>query len=122
MKFNRHFTSAVIIPASMLLLVACGSDSDDDVDAPTEVLLFDEITDGDIVNDPNNPQPLQLIVGNNRINATMVAPDLDYVTINVPAGSELTAIELTEYISVDEQQSFIAIPVSYTHLTLPTKA
>ena len=122
MKFNRHFTSAVIIPASMLLLVACGSDSDDDVDAPTEVLLFDEITDGDIVNDPDNPQPLQLIVGNNRINATMVAPDLDYVTINVPAGSELTAIELTEYISVDEQQSFIAIQAGSVFTVLPDNA
>ena len=107
MKLNRLSLSLVVASASLFTLAACSSSSDSD-DAGSEVVLFDEATDGDIVDDPNNPQFLQLLVGGNRINAAMVAPDLDYLTINVPAGSELTAIELAEYVSSDDL-SFIAI-------------
>ena len=99
------------------MLAACSSSSDSN-DAGSEVVLFDETTDGDIVDDPNNPQFLQLAVGENRINAAMVAPDLDYLTINVPAGSELTAIELVEYVSADDQ-SFIAIQNGSVFTELP---
>lgn len=113
MKLKNILLSTVIAPISILTIAACSS-SDDDTDSdldstiPADVLLFDEATDGDIVDDPNNPQPLQFVVGDNRISGSSVSPDLDYVTVNVPAGSQLTAIELDEYISLDDQ-SFIAI-------------
>ena len=117
MKLNRLSLSLVIASASLFTLAACSSSSDSD-DAGSEVVLFDEATDGDIVDDPNNPQFLQLLVGGNRINAAMVAPDLDYLTINVPAGSELTAIELAEYVSSDDL-SFIAIQNGSVFTELP---
>ena len=113
MKFNRLLLST-IASVSILTLAACGSDDDDDSgngvadNAPVDALLFDEAADGDIVNDPNNPQPLQLVIGENRVNGTVVSPDLDYLTINVPAGSELSALELTEYVSEDDV-SFICL-------------
>ncbi len=115
MKINHLVLSAIIAPFSIVTLVACSSDSDDDSDINAveqetinSVLLFDEANDGDIVDDRNNPQPLQFVVGENRVNGSTVSPDLDYLTVNVPAGSELTAIELADFTSTDDQ-SFIAI-------------
>lgn len=135
MKFNRLLLHAVIAPVSILSLVACSSSDDDDGDAPveaevptegeapapTDVLLFDEAAGGDITNDPNNPEFLQFIVGQNRINAAVVAPDVDYITVNVPAGSQLTAIEVTDYRSVDDR-SFIAIQAGSVFTVLPENA
>ena len=126
MKFNRLLLST-IASVSILTLAACGSDDDDDSgngvadNAPVDALLFDEAADGDIVNDPNNPQPLQLVIGENRVNGTVVSPDLDYLTINVPAGSELSALELTEYVSEDDV-SFIAIQAGSVFTELPEGA
>ena len=114
MKFNRLFLSKLIVSASIVTLAACSSsDDDDDNDSGadnnlTSTVLFDEATDNDIINDPNNPQPLLLANGGNIVNGTVVSPDLDYLTINVPAGSELTAIQLEEYTSEDDV-SFIGI-------------
>lgn len=122
MKFNRRFLSTVIASVSILTLVACGSDDDDDSgNGPVDVVLFDEAIDGDIVNDPNNPQPLLLAIGENRISGSMVAPDLDYVTINVPAGSELAAIDLTDYVSTDDF-SFIGMQEGSVFTELPEGA
>lgn len=111
MKLKNFLLSTVVAPVSILSLVACSSsdsDSDSDLQSPADVLLFDEANDGDITDDPNNPLPLQFVIGDNRISGAGGAPDLDYVTVNVPAGSQLTAIDLVEYISIDDQ-SFIAI-------------
>ncbi len=116
MKLNRLFLSKLIVSASIITLAACSSsddDDDNDIDSgadntPTNTVLFDEADDNDIVNDPNNPQPLQLVSGGNIVNGTVVSPDLDYLTINVPGGSELTAIQLEEYTSADDV-SFIGI-------------
>ena len=110
MKFNRLFLSKLIVSASIVTLAACSS-SDDDDDNAIGTALFDEATDGDIIGDLNNPLPLQLAGGDNLVNGTVVASDLDYLTINVPAGSELTAIQLEEYTAVDstDNVSFIGI-------------
>ena len=140
MKFNRFLLHTVIAPVSVLSLVACSSSDDDDGDAPvetevpvdaevpveeppvaTDVLLFDEADGGDITNDPNNPEFLQFIVGQNRINAAVVDPDLDYITVNVPAGSQLTAVEVTGYVSADDR-SFIAIQAGSVFTVLPENA
>lgn len=124
MKFNRPALSTIIASVSILTLVACSSDDDDDSangatdSEPADVVQFDEAIDGDIVDDPNNPTPVDLVIGQNRVNASMVAPDLDYLTINVPAGSELTAIELTEYTSVDDV-SFIGMQTGQNFTETP---
>jgi len=114
MKCKNLLLSTVIAPMCVVTMVACSS-SDDDAgnnitaeETVADVLLFDEADGGDIVNDPNNPLPLQLVIGENRINAAVVSPDLDYLTVNVPAGSLMTAIELAAYTSTDDR-SFIAI-------------
>lgn len=128
MIFNRSKYTTSIALASAMFLVACSdSDSDSDTDTgantdndPVDVLLFDEATDGDIINDPNNPQFLQFAVGQNRLNAAVVAPDLDYITVNIPAGSQLTSIQLDDYSSLDDQ-SFIAIQTGSV-FTVPADA
>lgn len=135
MKFNRLFLHAVIAPISILSLIACSDSDDDDGSAPVEtevpveaeapavndVLLFDEAASGDITDDPNNPEFLQFVVGQNRVNAAVVDPDLDYITVNVPAGSQLTAIEVTDYRSVDDR-SFIAIQAGSVFTVLAENA
>lgn len=134
MNFHRLLLATTVAIPLLVGVVACSSSSnnggDDSVDgmademtdetagemtdemvadtAPTDDLLIDEATDGEITNDPNNPLFLQFVVGNNRITASVVAPDRDYITVNVPAGSELTAIELSNYVSLDDR-SFIGM-------------
>ena len=126
MKLNRFNLATLIAPISMVTLAACGGGSSSGNNAGnntvpdnnlTEVVLFDETTDGDIANDPNNPQPLQFMLGENSINATVVSQDLDYLTVNVPAGSELTAIKLVNYSAND--LSFIAIQAGSVFTELP---
>ncbi len=58
-----------------------------------------EFSDGDLSDDPANPTPLAIDVGSNLITgeATDIPLDRDIVTLNVPAGVEITAIELTQF-------------------------
>ena len=79
---------------------------------------FDEAIDGDIAGDASNPQAVQVGEGSNLINGSVVAGDIDYVTINVPAGSVLSAINLVSYESVDDQ-SFIGIQEGTTFTEPP---
>ena len=83
--------------------------NDDDAAGPVDSgALFDEATDGEISGDANSPLSLQLADGSNVLNGTVVAGDIDYVTVNVPAGSELSAINLVSYESGNDQ-SFIGV-------------
>lgn len=75
---------------------------------PLSPAIFDEASDGDISNDPSNPQPLQLANGNNRIRASVVAPDLDYITVNIPSDHVLSSIALEDYMS-SGARSFIGV-------------
>lgn len=113
---NPTSFSTALFPLIAITLTSCGSDSSDsgdnsngdDDNQSSLVVLHDEASDGDITDDPNNPLPLQLAAGSRQLSASVVAPDLDYITINVPAGTELTAITLDSYESASAQ-SFIAI-------------
>lgn len=98
-----------VIPTAGIILGACSSSDDDD--NATQPVQFDEASGGDLSDDPNNPQPFQLAIGQNQIAASMVDPDLDYITVNVPAGTELTAINVDSYDS-ENAISFIAIQTS----------
>ena len=95
-----------LAPLLALALHGCGSDSATDAsdnDNPTTTVLHDEASDGDITDDPNTPLPLQLAIGRQQLSASVVAPDLDYITINIPAGAQLTAITLDSYDSTNTQ-------------------
>lgn len=81
-----------------------GADTDGD-DADT---LYDESVDGEITDDATNPLSLSLGGGSNLISGDVIAGDIDYVTISVPQGYVLSAIELAEYDSVDDL-AFIGI-------------
>jgi len=70
--------------------------------------LFDEAVDGEISGDATNPLALDLGNGSNVLAGSVVGGDLDYVTVHVPAGHVLSAIDLVSYESVDDQ-SFIGI-------------
>ena len=75
---------------------------------PVVLVLFDEANDGEISDDSSNPLPLQLANGANRVRASVIVGDLDYVTVNVPAGQELSSITLEAYVS-SNSTSFIEI-------------
>jgi hypothetical protein len=93
---------------SSIAISACGGSSDSVPESTDPAPLYDEASSGDITNDPSNPLRLQLATGANRLNASVVSPDLDYVSINVPADTELTGIKLNRYDSTNTQ-SFIAL-------------
>jgi hypothetical protein len=62
----------------------------------------DEAADGDLSDDPDNPTPLAIDAGANVITgqATDIPLDRDIITLNVPDGLEITAIELTQFVLV----------------------
>jgi hypothetical protein len=70
--------------------------------------LWDESVNGDLSNAPLAPTLLNLAIGSNTLSATMPGADLDFFTINVPAGAQFSNLLLTGYSGFDEI-SFIAI-------------
>ena len=84
---------------------------DDDPTLPVASggVLFDESVDGEITGDATNPLALDLANGSNVVNGTVVGGDIDYVTVNVPEGHVLSAIDLLSYESIENTQSFIGI-------------
>jgi hypothetical protein len=87
-----------------------GVPADDPVDADGDdaAALYDESVDGEITDDATNPLSLALGGGSNLISGDVIAGDIDYVTVSVPQGYVLSAIELAEYDSVDDL-AFIGI-------------
>ena len=69
---------------------------------------FDEAVDGEISDDAASPTVLAVAPGSNLLNGSVVAGDIDYVTVTVPEGYELSALTLAEYESANDL-SFIAI-------------
>jgi PEP-CTERM motif len=72
------------------------------------VVVWDESVNGDVSNNPVAPTSINLAVGTNSFVATMPGDDLDFITINVPANSQFSALIQGPYDSFD-QISFIAI-------------
>ncbi len=126
MKFRYlQFVSATL--ALAVGLSACSSSSDSSSSSDNNngngnnaATLHDEAVDGDITDDPNNPLPLQLADGDNTISGSVVSPDRDYITINVPAGSQLSGIVLDEYTSTGIQ-SFIGVQAGSVFTEPPTE-
>ncbi len=123
MKF-RHLRFALATLALTMGLTACSSSSnnsndDNNGNGNNTATLHDESVNGDITDDPNNPLPLQLADGDNTISGSVVSPDRDYITVNVPAGSQLSGIILDEYVSAGSQ-SFIGVQAGSVFTEPPT--
>jgi MYXO-CTERM domain-containing protein len=71
-------------------------------------LLHDEGVDGDLSGDGLNPAHFDLSLGANSIIATSVSGDREYVNLTVPAGLELSAVNLVSYQGLDGT-AFIAV-------------
>ena len=71
--------------------------------------LFSEAVNGEISGDATNPLSLDLANGSNVVDGTVISGDLDYITIHVPEGHVLSAIDLLSYESSGNIQSFIGI-------------
>lgn len=97
-----------------------GDTSGDDGDTNAPTALYDEATDGDITDDATNPLALDLQNGSNVINGTVIAGDLDYVTVHVPAGHVLSALDLVDFDSTDDL-SFIGIQRGTVFTEPPTE-
>ncbi len=96
-----------------------GIQDDDAGGSDSPAALYDEAIDGDITGDATNPLQLDLGGGSNVINGTVVAGDLDYVTVHVPGGYELSALQLLNYESEDDV-SFIGIQEGTVFTEPPT--
>ena len=67
----------------------------------TQAATYSEISDGDLSNVHTNPTPFALSAGTNVLTATTgLDGDLEYVRIDVPAGTRLTSLVPQSYSSV----------------------
>jgi len=80
---------------------------------------WDEATDGDLSGNRLAPSSLTLTPGDNTVTGTVIAGDLDYLTITVPAGFTLAQINLLSFASTDDL-AFIGIQAGSTFTQPPT--
>jgi len=85
---------------------------------------FNEMIDGDLSDDRNNPTDITLTLGDNIITATQqggASLDRDYFTITVPVGTELTGIVLDGYtVATSTNRGFIGIQAGDEFTEPPT--
>lgn len=84
-------------------------------------IIHDEGQHGDLSGNGLNPTHHTLNFGANTILATSVAGDREYVRLTVPAGGQLDALLLQDYISVDGT-AFIAVQSGITFTEPPVGA
>jgi hypothetical protein len=80
---------------------------------------YNEATDGDLSGNRLAPSTLSLTPGDNTVTGTVIAGDVDYLTINVPLGYTLAQINLLSFVSVDDL-AFISIQAGSTFTQPPT--
>ena len=83
--------------------------------------VWNESVNGDISNNRLAPTSVTLAAGSNDVIGSVVGnpSDIDYLTINVPTGDELSQIILESYTSTD-QKGFIGIQQGTTFTQPPT--
>jgi hypothetical protein len=82
---------------------------------------WDESVNGDLSNNRMAPTTLTLTAGGNTITGNFGAPDLDYVTLVVPAGYTLSAIVTGIHTGPGLSRSFIGVQAG-TVMTVPPSA
>lgn len=80
---------------------------------------WDEAINGDLSGDRLAPSTLALTPGSNLVIDTTIAGDLDYLTVTVPTGYVLSAIDLLNFVSTDDL-GFLAIQAGSTFTEPPT--
>jgi len=89
--------------------------------AVARAAVWNEVTNGDISGDRNNPSVLTLTPGTNSIIGTTAGGDLDYLRLNLPAGAALQSLTLSSYASNDGQ-AFIGMQRGSTFTEDPNTA
>ncbi len=84
----------------------------------TTTATYDENTNGDLSDDRMAPTSVTLLEGGNMVTATSVSGDVEYLTFTVPMSTELDAIILETFNSIDDR-SFIAIQSGTTFTEPP---
>ena len=109
-RLLRSLVALVLLASTVAIAPgAIGAQDGDDAGAADVVTaLFDEDLDGEISGDAANPTALQLDNGPNLIVGSVVLGNIDYVTVNVPEGHELSGLDLVEYTS-EGDRSFIGV-------------
>lgn len=64
-------------------------------------VAWDEANDGDLSGNRLAPTAVSVALGGNQLIGQTIRDDLDYVTFQVPAGAQLTALYLDHYLSED---------------------
>jgi hypothetical protein len=80
---------------------------------------YNESIDGDLSGNRLAPTSINLDPGSNTVTATSVAGDLEYYTVTVPGGFELSAIPLVSYVSLDAL-AFVGLQSGTTFTEPPT--
>ena len=70
---------------------------------------LDEATSGEFSDDGSNPTVLEVAPGSNVLSGSVAAGDIDYVTFTVPPGYEFSSLNILDYDSTGNSQSFIGI-------------
>lgn len=79
-------------------------------------VFYFESSSGDLSSNFAAPTPGgSLTLGANTISGSSVSADRDYISFNVPVGSTLTAIRLTEFVSTDDL-IFVALTLGTTSI------
>ena len=80
---------------------------------------YDESVNGDLSGDRTMPTSISLSAGSNTVRATSVTGDREYWTVNVPAGNQLSALNVVNWVSIDNL-GFIAVQNGTTFTEPPT--
>lgn len=89
-------------------LLACGA-----LPASIRAAAYAESSQGDLSDDRLAPTPIALGLAGNPISGTVTRGDLDYFTVNVPAGGALSAVTLDAYRS-SNARAFIGLQAGTT--------
>jgi len=76
-----------------------------------------ESTDGDLSDDPLAPTVVSVVAGSNVVTASSVSGDVEYFTITIPVGHELTALNLVSLTSANV--AFLAFQAGATFSSNP---
>ncbi|MEO0570720.1 MAG: hypothetical protein AAF039_03375 [Bacteroidota bacterium] len=84
---------------------------DDNPDGEVEDVIHDEQEDGDLSNDNTAPSAFTLSLGSNRLRAGQRGDprDIDYITITIGDGNQLSEIILDDFLAEEDNLAFIGI-------------
>jgi hypothetical protein len=101
--------------ACAIALATCGPLS-------AQAATWDEVSQGDLSNSGSQPSLLMLDPGNNLLRGDFGAPDLDYFTVIVPTGFELSGIVTGIHNNPGLSRSFIGVQAGSSMTVPPTAA